>query len=481
MTLLPKRIRARLALWNVAMFAAILLAYAGGTCTILLWDLRSQQYNHAVQDLETVEGLLSFGPSGQVLFRDDYHNHPESKLVQERYLEVLSTGNGAVLFRNDRLGEGELGGPVWPEEGAGGYSPRRIRLTDDTRILLISRKHNIDGRAILIRLAYSEEPLWAQYRQLLTALVLSLPVALISAGLAGYFLVRRSLLPLERMAHQARQISPSSLQERLDVDNPDDELGQLGQVFNITLDRLEKSFLGLKQFTSDAAHELRTPLASIRGVGEVAMQCARTQDQYRETIGSMLEEASGLSLLVDSLLMMSSADAGQLTLQHVRMPVLGPVREAAALLEVLLDEKSQVLKIEGDEEAAIEGDRLILRQAFVNLLHNAVKHSPVGGEISMTARVDGARVTVTVQDSGPGIPPEHIEKVFDRFYRVDRSRSREGGGAGLGLAITRWAVEAHAGTVAAVVPSGSQVGTGAIFLIEFPLALKSPAAYEGRL
>jgi len=275
--------------------------------------------------------------------------------------------------------------------------------------------------------------------------------------------------PLKDMTCRARRITPEDLNERLPVENSHAELGQLARVFNQTLDRLAQSFARLKNFTADASHELRTPLASIRGVGEVSLQRERNPDEYREAIGSMLEEAERLTRLADSLLVMSHADAGQVALQRGSFRILEPMREAAELLGVLAEEKSQSLRIEGDERAIVEGDRLILRQAFVNFLHNAVKFSPIGGTILLRARVENSKVIVTIEDSGPGIPVEHADRVFDRFYRVDPSRSREGGGAGLGLAIAKWAVEAHRGTVAVVTGSEREITSGAVLRIELPL------------
>jgi heavy metal sensor kinase len=470
MRLRPRHVRARLTLLYVLVLAVVLALYAGGTSVLLLLDLRGELKRHAVQDLETVEGLLSFDANGKIVFRDDYHNHPESKLIQERYLEVLTADGQKVLFRNDRLAGRELGGPAFVGEGEGGYSERVARLSDGSRILLISRRHSINGKVILMRLAYSEEPLWTQYWELLGALILGFPIALGIAGLAGYLLARRVLRPLEQMTARAEGITPEHLNERLPIENPDDELGQLARVFNVTLDRLEKSFERLKRFTADASHELRTPLASIRGVGEVVLLRGGTPEDYRDAIGSMLEESSRLTRLVDNLLAISRSDAGQLQLQSAPIPVLDAMREAASLLDVLLEEKSQSIRIQGDEDAVVQGDRLILRQAFVNVLHNAVKYSPKGGGIVIEAS-NGIHVAVSVTDSGPGIPEEHRERVFDRFYRVDPSRSREAGGAGLGLSIAKWAVEAHGGSIK--LDRRVRAPGGATFCMEFPRQARS--------
>jgi heavy metal sensor kinase len=249
------------------------------------------------------------------------------------------------------------------------------------------------------------------------------------------------------MARRAKEITPQRLHDRLPNDDTDDELGQLARVFNETLARLEQAFEQLRRFTSDASHELRTPLAAIRSVGEVGLQKDGTRSEYRDIIGSMLEEVNRLTSLVDSLLTISRADAGSLQLELVQVPVMQLAREAAALFEVLVEEKALTLVLTGDESATVRGDRLFLRQALMNVLHNAVKYSPVGGEIRIRVQRIADEVAVEIEDHGPGVPPEDRTRVFDRFYRVDRARWRESGGAGLGLAITKWVVEAHRGEI----------------------------------
>lgn len=442
----PKHIRARLTLWYMLVFAALLLIACIGTGFLLFWQMRSQLTHYAIQDIETIEGLLSFLPDGKISVREDYHNHPESKQVLERLLEVLSP-DGAILFRNERLGGIALGGNPFPGEGVGGYSARSERLADGMRARLVSRRHSLDGHPILIRLAYSEDSIWSRMRELLLAALLFLPVMLAAAGLAGYGLARRALAPLEQMARRADEITPQLLHERLPTGDADDELGNLARVFNNLLARLEQSFEQLRRFTSDASHELRTPLASIRSVGEVGLQKDGSREEYRDIIGSMLEEVNRLTSLIDNLLTIARADAGSLHLQLVEIPVMSLAREAASLFEVLTEEKSLAIIFAGDESATIQGDRLFFRQALVNLLHNAVKYSPAGGAISVRVRRKVAEVIIEIEDSGPGVPLEDHPRIFDRFYRVDKARWRESGGTGLGLAIAKWVVEAHSGKI----------------------------------
>src|SRR5229473_4554091 len=191
------------------------------------------------------------------------------------------------------------------------------------------------------------------------------------------------------------------------------------------------SFDQLRRFTADASHELRTPLTAIRSVGEVALQEQKRPAEYRDVIGSMLEEVDRLTRLVESLLTLSRADAGHLQLQRMDMSLLALTREASSMVEVLAEEKGQRIDIDGDGSLIVSGDRLILRQAIVNLLDNAIKYSPLGSRILVRVESGGDKqVFLDVVDQGPGIPDEHQPHVFDRFYRVDQARTRQWGGAG---------------------------------------------------
>ena len=465
MNLRPTHLRARLTLWFMGVLAGLLILAWGGTFALLFWQLRSQLDHFAIQEIETVEGLMYFAPQGELRMHEDYHNHPESKEVIDRFVEVLSP-EGAVLYRNERLGDQELGGLPFAGEGVGGYSVRSERLGDGRRVRMVSRMHTLDGRRLLIRLGHSEEPLWSRIEEMLIASMFVLPIVLAVAAVAGYGLVRRALGPIEQMARRAQEITPQRLHERLPNDNTDDELGQLARVFNGTLARLEQAFEQLKRFTSDASHELRTPLAAIRSVGEVGLQKDGSRAEYRDIIGSMLEEVNRLTSLVDNLLIISRADAGSLQLEMVRIPVMQLAREAALLFEVLVEEKALTLVVDGDESAAVRGDRLFLRQALVNLLHNAVKYSPVGGIIAVRVQRSTDKVIVEIEDRGPGVPLEDRQRIFDRFYRVDKARWRESGGAGLGLAITKWVVEAHRGEIEVE----SEPEKGCRFRVKLPAA-----------
>jgi heavy metal sensor kinase len=475
----PQHVRTRLTSWYVVVLAATLLLYGTGTAALVLYQLRAELDRLASDDLESVEGLLSFGSDGKLSLRSNYHDHPYPASAQDRLLEVRGE-DGTLLYRSELLGDSALGGAPEPDEGAGGgYSARSIRLADGTRVRVIGKRHNIEGRPTLIRVGFSEEILWRRFWQIALGMIAGLPFALGLAGIGGYFLARHVLNPIDRMARRVHEINVDRLNARLEIENPLDELGALAKAFNETLSRLECSFEQLRRFTADASHELRTPLTAIRSVGEVGLQKKRTTEQYREVIASMLDEAGRLSHLVDSLMTISRAESGQIHLERKTAFLLPFVRDSVSFFEVLAEEKGQVLSIDGDESVQVQADSAILRQVLINLLDNAIKNSPCNGAIAVRVSSSGDRaVAIEVSDSGPGIPPHHREKVFDRFYRVDEGRSREAGGAGLGLAIAKWGAEAHGGRLELECPEAG----GCIFRVLLPSVASTgfQSRHEGR-
>ena len=475
MRLRPRRVRTRLTLLYVGMLTGVLAVYFAGVSVLLFWQMSGVLKRLAAEDLETIKGLLYVQHDGQVGVREDYHHHTDWKQVQERLLEILGP-DGSILYRNERLGSRTIGGEPFAGEGEHGYSGRSARMSDGTPIILISRKYDLQGRTILIRVGYSQNLIWNQLKETLLVLLLASPLVLAGTAYAGYKMVGRTLSPVSKMAHRAEQINSEHLNERLPIENPEDELGHLARVFNAMLSRIEQSFEQLQRFTADASHELRTPLAAIRSIGEVRLQEDAKPEEYRDTIGSMLEEVNRLSAIVESLLTLSRADAGQIRMQVSVFPLKALVREAAALLEVLIEDKRLTFTLAGDETVGAQADRLYIRQAVINILHNAVKFTPPGGSISAHVECKSdSRVELSVSDSGPGISAEHSAKVFERFYRVDEARTGDDMGAGLGLSVAKWAVEANNGEIGTI----NLPGAGARFWIRLP-AVGCPSNHEMR-
>jgi len=260
------------------------------------------------------------------------------------------------------------------------------------------------------------------------------------------------------------RLRAESLGGRLPVPNPHDELGQLATVFNATLARLENSFAELRRFTADASHELRTPLTALRAVGEAALRSEPGDPKsLREALSSMLEETRRLSDLVDALLLLARADTSGVSPSLEQVDFTGLVNEVRETLLVLAEEKNQQIETMA-EKVTVRADRELLRLALLNLVHNAIRYSAEGLMISLRVRRQEANAVAEVIDQGPGIAPQHQQKIFERFYRVDKARSRASGGAGLGLAIARWAIERQGGHI----ELESQPGRGSLFRIVMP-------------
>jgi signal transduction histidine kinase len=259
-------------------------------------------------------------------------------------------------------------------------------------------------------------------------------IALLVFG--GYSITHHWLVPLARLTTEANRINALDLSRRLPVENPQDEVGRLASVFNVTLDRLQASFDALDRFVADASHELRTPLTTLRSVGEVGLRKSRSVEEYREIIGSMLEEAQRLQHLIGRLLELANAEGGDPDLHRVELWMDDYVRLCANDLAILAEARAQRLVVE-TVPCQVTTDPVIFRQALQNLIDNAVKYSPEGSTIAVDVRPENSQIVVTVRDEGAGIAAHHRTDLARRFFRPDRSRGRASGGFGLGLSITK--------------------------------------------
>jgi heavy metal sensor kinase len=455
-----------------ALLTGALLLYAGCVSVFFLHNLREEVDSSLDRDVETVEGALHLNSSGELELSSHEGEVEEDEPDRGYLLEVWARG-GNLLYRSEEL-KGQVLGPIPTNFSGHALEPAKsLRLTSGMQVRTMSRIHRLPGAdPMVVRLAVSEDPLWREFWEMEAVLGISLPIVVILVIITGHGVAARALKPVDAMAKRAAEISADHLNERLTITNPEDELGQLATAFNATFARLESSFDQLRRFTADASHELRTPLTAIRSVGEVSLQRPGDSKYYRDTIGSMLEETNRLTRLVDSLLTMSRADAGKVQLQRTETVLLDLARESASLLEVLAEEKEQTLDVGGDETVSIKVDRTILRQALVNLIDNAVKYSPRQSTILIRVKESDGQALVEVQDSGSGIPPEHRSRIFERFYRVDKARSRAGGGTGLGLSIAEWAVSVHGGRIEVQ----SEPGQGSTFCIWLPRLSRAVSA-----
>lgn len=450
-------VRMRLTLWYIAAMLIVL-----GVYSVIIYTLVSRNARGALNDrlrgeYPFVVSVIDRMPDGLFTWNPPVVASPEEELP---WVQVWSGDGSKLLLQNFQA----MARPV-PESGqlaAGANGEIAVVAGDPVPMRVLSRRDSIYGLPVVVQVARSEAGLREELGLLGIILIIGLPLAVALAGFGGYALATRALAPVERMAAQARFITAERLGERLPVDNPDDEMGRLAVVFNETLARLAASFEQMRRFTADVSHQLRTPLTAIRSVGEVGLRGHRDEAAYRSIIGSMLEEADRLATLVDRLLTLSRAESGQAGLARDRVDLRGLADEVAADLAVLAEEKRQTISVEGTVRPEVLADRSVLRQALLNLVDNAIKFTPSGGRIQLRVLETPGDAIVEVSDSGPGVPPEARDRIFERFYRVGDGNGSPG--AGLGLSIARGAVEANRGHLTLESPAGP----GSTFRITIP-------------
>jgi len=407
-------------------------------------------------DFDLTEAQLDLDEAGNVRWLVHGAHGDEGFARLSSWFEVWSEDR-RLLFRHWPLREADIKHPL-PPPTTTNLAFRTVTLDDELYLRVMERPARLRERGVIVRVVRDEAEMRGALWQIMEVFLIALPVAVTLCALGGYFIAGRSLAPVAAMAAQARAISSESLGRRLPNPNPHDELGQLAAVFNATLERLENSFAELKRFTADASHELRTPLTALRAVGESALR-----EQNHPAISSMLEEAQRLEDLIGSLLALARMESVPLARAPVSVAEL--VAEVCDSLRVLAEEKEQAVTCPGDSGIVIQADRALLRHAVMNILHNAVRYAPARSPIRVEVARHDAEAVIAVADDGPGIAPEHQQKIFERFYRIDKARSREEGGHGLGLAIAKWAVERHGGRIEVE----SALGHGAVFRIRLPL------------
>jgi heavy metal sensor kinase len=448
-----------------AAISAAALCCLGSICVWLLQlRLKGQLDEDLREDYDAIEVGLKVDPAGHFDWstvpppgKEGQHEEREGPRFQ-----ILSV-NGAALFSNGQSVAFDPRTPVQPYSAR--YFSASIPGTGPIRVY--EKTMRIGAQDYIVRVI--EPATLRPVSELAEVLAIGLPLTILLASIGGYFVAGRTLAPMAQMAALARRITADSLSQRLPVRNPHDEIGTLGTIFNETFTRLEQSFNALRRFAADASHELRTPVAALRAIGEAALQ-THSDDPVRlaETMGQMLEESRRLTNLIDALLVLARADSGRLPMSLEPINPIALATEARELVGVLAEEKQQEISVKTPNLPVpnVMADRELLRLALLNLLDNAIRYSPAGTSITMAVDSEGSAIAIDVIDRGPGIPARHQEKIFERFYRVDEARSRAAGGAGIGLAVARSVLELQHGSLRMT----SQEGQGSTFQIRLPAA-----------
>ncbi|MBL8849224.1 MAG: HAMP domain-containing protein [Planctomycetaceae bacterium] len=449
----------RLTLWYGAIWTLSLCVLATSLYFTFAHNLRAEIDRALDEELVEIEMEVrgaSDPETRAAQFRKYFGQHPF-------YAIQVARPDGTVLFTSDLLGADRLAVPSSVPDGKG-MAVENVVLADGRQFRAASRLVQSNDGLFIIQAADSLELYHGELAQLVSVLLWLMPASILVALAVGSWLSRRALAPVDRLTTAAVQISATCLEDRVSVPDADDELGRLAAAFNDMLDRLQRSFLEMQHLTADAAHELRTPLAVLRNEADVALRASRSGDEYRAVLENQIEEIERMTRLVDQLLFLSREDAGVPT-AAAPISVGGFVEELVNDLQPLAVDRglTMVCSPLPNCQVAIEPDRL--RRLFCNVLDNALKYTPSGGNVSVTGACRTDSIEIVVADSGVGVSPEVVPRLFQRFYRGAMARGSTSG-SGLGLAICQAIVTRHGGQIAIE----SQVGRGTRVKVSLPSA-----------
>jgi two-component system OmpR family sensor kinase len=377
------------------------------------------------------------------------------------YIVMLTTSGGNVLYESDNRQNRDL---IGENILAGATLVYTVRDSDGTVMRVAARR----DAPFVIQVAYTENVMRAVLEHLLSIFAVLAPVVLFVAVSGGWLMAGIMLRPIRDISMRAKDITASNLSGRIVTRSTDDELGELISTINGMISRLEMSFRNIREFSLSIAHELKTPLTILKGESELALTKSLTSREAQRLAATYLEESSRLSRIVDDLLTLAKVEAGQMTLHEepVRLhELVDGIYEDALILAA--DRRISVT-LDRNDQGMVSGDPVRLRQLLRALISNAVRYTDPGGWVRIRNERSENAVSVSVEDSGLGIPAESLDKIFDRFYRVDEARSRAQGGSGLGLSIAKWIAEAHHGSISVQ----STPGKGSCFTVH--LTFHSP-------
>jgi heavy metal sensor kinase len=467
-----KSLRFRLFSWYVALVLGSFTLVAGASYLALDRSLtgamRHTQFRRAVQVGNLLQEELREGVKN---LQERVRREIEVTLApghNNRFVRITGE-DGAKVYEseaplNRSFDPESVPAPQWPP---GTNSTRFVSTAEGQDLMLVSRRLNLgtDG-SYLVETAAPLAEVRSELRKWAVFLVSVLPTLGVITLAGGFVLVNRALSPVDRITASAERISSQNLSERLPVSQTGDELERLSVALNHMIERLDAAFQHSRRFVADASHELRTPLTVLRGNLEEVVEQPQLSGDWRDRLGSALEEVDRLVGIVEGLFAISRLDAGEAAAEWVRFDFSKLAADTTDQLSLLAEDKRIRLSCSAGQPVWVEGDRARMKQVVVNLLDNALKYTPEGGVVNLTVAARDNRAVMEVSDTGPGIPQELLNRVFERFFRLDKARSREGGGAGLGLSIVRSICAAHHGRVELT----SVVGEGSCFRVELPLA-----------
>ena len=390
--------------------------------------------------------------------------------INDRFIRITRSDE-AVVYTSGAPKDGSFNPAEVPKLAPSPHAEfsRKLKLSGGKTLLVAALNFKSPGNpAYLVEFGVLLDPVETMLNHLFLQLTLGLPLAVIVITAGGYWLVRRALTPVEQITRAAERITQHNLSERLPVSPTGDELERLSVSLNRMIARLDDAFQNSKRFVADASHELRTPLTILRGELEDLAEDSRLDAELRERAASLLEEVVHLSKIVEQLFMLSRLDAGEAQTEWSRFDLAELARTTAEQMSLLAEDKNISISCDTHQPVSVEGDRVRLKQVVVNLLDNAIKYTPEKGAIQLRVGTVNGHAVLEVADNGAGIPPDALPHVFERFFRVDQTRSADSESAGLGLSIVKSICTAHG----AEVETESAIGKGSRFRVKLPLSKK---------
>ena len=447
-------VRGRLTLFWIAVLATALVAVGGLIYVLLARAL----YTRIDENLRAVVQIAMTSLTNDLAEGQDYADAARSTAAElssrQQMLAIYNT-SGRLLAEGGRDDDLEIALPelsTIPGAEAMLLTVGEAKDDDDRHRLAIRRVSipPLDTTYVVV-VGTDLEPTDEELESLREVLAYVVPIAIVLAGVGGWFLARQSLAPVATMAERARKIGVSDLNARLPVANPRDELGRLAETFNDLLNRLEVSLVQQRQFMADASHELRTPVTTSRTAATVALQQShRDEAEYRETLTIIEQQTTRLSRIVEDMFTLARADAGSYPFRRTLMYLDETVDDAVRAARVLADTKQVTIELAAIQSASFSGDEELLGRLIGNLLDNAIRHARPGSVVNVSLGHEPDRYVLSVTNAGEGIAPEIQPHIFERFFRSDVARTSSDGGAGLGLALARWIARAHGGDVTLV-------------------------------
>ena len=461
-----RRTDVKMTLWYILTFFISVLIIFGFLYLRLKHQLIKEVDRIIDDEANELSGILVQDPKGMDVL-GDFENAVTARTYYPIYFRILNR-DGSLLYvsRNfDEIGYKDSDN-VMSAVTKGKESLEEVKLPGRRRTFcIISIPMPREGKPIyVVQVATHLRFVRKSLSHFKGNMLAAFPIILVLGSLGGWILARRSLSPIGYIASKARSITSNNLDERLDTIGTDDEMDDLIRTINEMIARLESSFKRISEFTADASHELKTPICALKGEAEVLLSKKRPLEEYQEGLAHFIDRFDQLNRMINDLILLSKFDSSQVELNMASLRLDLLVQDMGNLFRILAEQKGIDLQMGKGQEVTIMGDKVRLQQLFTNLIDNAIKYTPEGS-IRITVERDGENAVVQVVDTGIGIPREEQEKIFKRFYRVDKSRSKESGGVGLGLSIAEWIAHAHRGRIEVE----SELNQGSTFTVYFPL------------